>query len=67
MLIETNSCYINPYQIVRVTKPYKTPDNLYAFDVVFNYHKEVMVYQDLTSCNTELIRLLDIVNEELKR
>lgn len=70
MLLETNTSYINPYQIVKVTKSYKVENNeyegCYAFDIILNNGDiETNVYKTFEACEHQLEKVLSIIDKAL--
>lgn len=70
-MLESTTCYVNPYQIVKITKPYKQETGQYAgwyyFDIILsNGDKERNVYPTLEECNVFIHKVLSIINKELK-
>ena len=70
-MLESTTCYVNPYQIVKITKPYKMEMGQYAgyyyFDIILsNGDKERNVYPTLKECNSNIEKVLSIINEVIK-
>ena len=70
-MIESTTCYVNPYQIVKITKPYKMETGQYVgyyyFDIILsNDDKERNVYPTLEKCNEAINNILSIINEVIK-